>query len=97
VFALINIAPDLDVNDMKITINGEEAEIYSMQKYFETGKDKAMPAYLIQVRCLEPTFGKQTICVEYNKTIELAGKKVLQNSMGHFQFNANYSGKSAFN
>jgi hypothetical protein len=96
-FNLNNIAPELDIKDMKITINGEQVEIYSMQKYFETGKENAMPAYLIQIRQLDPTFGKQTICVEYDKSIEVDGKKISQNSMGYFQFNANYSGKSAFN
>lgn len=96
-FNLVNIAPELDIKDMKITINGEQAEIYSLQRYFETGKDIAMPAYLIQIRRLKPTFGKQTICVEYDKCIELNGKKISQNSMGYFQFYPNYSGLSAFN
>lgn len=96
-FNLINIAPKLDIEDMKITINGEQTEIYSMQDYYETGKDNAMPAYLIQIRRLAPTFGKQTIRVEYDKSIELSGKKISQNSMGYFQFNPNYSGLSAFN
>lgn len=96
-FNLINIAPKLDIGDMKVTINGEQTEIYSMQEYYETGKDNAMPAYLIQIRRLAPTFGKQTIRVEYDKTIELNGKKIFQNSMGYFQFNPNYSGLSAFN
>jgi hypothetical protein len=96
-FNLINIAPVLDIKDMKITINGNQAEIYSMQKYFETGKDMAMPAYMIQIRRLAPTFGKQTIRVEYDKSIELNGRKIFQNSMGYFQFNANYSGSSVFN
>lgn len=94
---VINIAPELERKDMNITINGKQAEIYSMQKYYETGDENAMPAYLIQIRRLEPTFGKQTICVEYDKTIDRDGKKILQNSMGHFQFYVNFSGKSAFN
>lgn len=96
-FNLLNIAPDLDIKDLSITINGEKAEIYSMQKYFETGKDAAMPAYLIQVRRPRPAFGKQTICVEYDRTIEQDGKKIFQNSMGHFQFYVNFAGLSAFN
>lgn len=95
-FNFIDIAPELDVKDFNITINGEQTEIFSLQKYFETGKDIAMPAYLIQIRRLKPTFGKQTIRVEYNKSVELNGKKVLQNSMGYFQFYVNYSGMSAF-
>ena len=96
-FSLLNIAPDLDIEDLNITVNGRKAEIYSMQKYFETGKDAAMPAYLIQVRRPFPAFGKQTICVEYDKTIEQDGRKIFQNSMGHFQFYVNFTGLSAFN
>lgn len=96
-FNLINIAPELDIKDMKITINGKQAEIFSMQKYFETGNNMALPAYLIQVSRLASTFGKQTIRVEYDKSIELNGRKIIQNSMGYFQFNANYSGLSFFN
>jgi hypothetical protein len=96
-FDLINIAPELDIKDLKITINGEQAEIYSLQKYYETGKDKAMPAYLVQVRRPAETIGKLTIRVEYDKSIELNGRKISRNSMGYFQFNANYSGLSAFN
>jgi len=96
-FNLNNIAPDLDIKDLNITINGQKAEIYSLQKYYETGKDLAMPAYLIQIRRLEPTFGKQTIRVEYDKTVEENGSNVFQNSMGYFQFYVNFSGQSAFN
>lgn len=95
-FNCIDIAPELSIKDFKITINGEETEIFSLQKYFETGKNIAMPAYLIQVKRLKPTFGKQTICVEYNKPIERNGKKAVQNSMGYFQFYPNYSGMSAY-
>ncbi|MCE5347533.1 MAG: hypothetical protein LLG13_14785 [Bacteroidales bacterium] len=96
-FNLNNIAPELDIKDMNITINGKQAEIYSIQKYFETGQNISMCAYLVQIRRLEPTFGKQTIRVEYNKTVEQAGKKIFQNSMGYFQLYVNFSGKSAFN
>ncbi len=96
-FNYINIAPELEIKDLKITINGEQAEIYSIQKYFETSKDNAMPAYLVQVRRLSPTFGKQTIRVEYDKTVEKVGKELFQNSMGYFQFYVNFLGYSDFN
>ncbi len=95
-FNFIDISPKLDIKDFNITINGEETEIFSLQEYFETGKDMAMPAYLIQIKRLNPTFGKQTICVEYNKSVEQNGKEVIQNSMGYFQFYTNYSGMFAF-
>ena len=95
-FSLIDISPKLDIKDFNITINGEKAEIFSLQDYFETGDNIAMPAYLVQIKRLNPSFGKHTICVEYNKSVERDGKKVLQNSMGYFQFYTNYSGMSAF-
>ena len=95
-FTLIDIAPELDIKDLNIKINGERTEIYSLQKYFETGANRALPAYLVQVRRLGSTFGKQTICVEYDKTIELDGTVQYQNSMGYFQFYTNFTGLSAF-
>ena len=95
-FKWLDSAPQLDIKDFTITINGQETEIYSIQPYLETGEDYVMSAYLIQVRQLSPTFGKQTIMVEYNKTEEKDSKLVQQNSMGYFQFFVNYSGESAF-
>jgi len=95
-FKWIDIAPRLDIKDFTITINGQETEIYSIQPYMETGEEYAMNAYLIQVRQLSPTFGKQTIMVEYNKTEEKDSKPVQQSSMGYFQFFVNYAGESAF-
>jgi hypothetical protein len=96
-FNLVNIAPDLELDNMAITINGIQTEKYTLQKYFETAKDWAMPAYLIQLRRLMPCIGKQTIRVEYEKIIELDGKKVLQNSMGYYQFYPNFYGFSNYN
>ncbi len=96
-YKFLDISPDLDIKDITVTINGTQTEIYTIQKYFETGKDRAMPAYLIQVNRLVPCFGKQTIRVEYDKFIEKDGKKVLQNSMGYYQFYVNFYGLSDFN
>lgn len=97
VYKFLDISPALDINDITVTINGKQMDIYTMQKYYETGKDMAMPAYLIQLRRLAPCFGKQTIVVEYNKTIEKDGKEIFQNSMGYFQFFVNFFGCSDFN
>jgi hypothetical protein len=96
-YKFLDISPDLDLKDITVTINGKQIEIYTLQKYFETGKDMAMPAYLIQVPRLAPCFGKQTIRVEYNKTVEKDGKEIFQNSMGYFQFYVNFFGSAAFN
>jgi hypothetical protein len=97
VYKFLDISPALDFNDINVTINGKQMDIYTMQKYFETGKEMAMPAYLIQVRRPAPCFGKQTIQVEYNKMIEKDGKEIYQNSMGYFQFFVNFYGLSGFN
>jgi hypothetical protein len=97
VFKVIDIAPELDLNQITVTINGNKVEQYSIQKYFETGKEYCMPAYIIQVRRLAPTFGKQTIRLEYEKEIEKDGKKLFQNSMGYYQFYPNFYGFSDFN
>jgi len=96
-YRIINIAPELDLKDIRITINGTQTELYTIQKYFESGRDMAMPAYIVQVRRLMPCFGKQTLMVEYEKTIEIGDKKVLQNSMGYFQYYPNFYGLSFFN
>jgi len=95
-YQVYNIAPDLQPNDVKITINGKVTEILSMQPYFETGKKSAMKAYLFQVQRKKPTAGKQTICVEYNKTITVDGKELIQNSQGYFQFYNNFFGVSKY-
>ena len=55
-----------------------------------------MLAYLIQVSQIYPSFGKQTIMVEYDKTIEIDGKTVYHNSMGYFQFYLNFEGMSKY-
>jgi hypothetical protein len=89
----IDISPRLDAKDLTITINGEEAEIYSLQEYYETGKDAAMNAYLVQVRRTNHSFEKQAIRVEYNKCVEINGKKVMENSMGYIQFYDTFGGQ----
>ncbi len=91
-YKITNISPDLKTKDITVKINGKETGIYSMQRFFETGDNEAMPSYLIQVRRNYPRFGKQTIMVEYDKTIEIDGKKINQNSMGYFQFYLNFEG-----
>lgn len=96
-YNIINISPDLKIKDITVKINGKESEIYSVQKFFETGKNNALPSYLIQVRRNYPCFGKQTITVEYNKLVEINGEKIFQNSMGYFQFYLNFDGLSKYN
>ncbi|MBA7591015.1 hypothetical protein ES708_33160 [subsurface metagenome] len=89
---------DLEPEDIKVWINGKEVTILSLQKYFETGKNKAQTSYVVQVsrEGLSRT-GKQTVKLEFGTDIEKDGKKVRRNSMGYYQFNLNFSGLSYFN
>jgi hypothetical protein len=97
-FILSDAAPDLLPDDITITVNGKEAEIISLQKYHETGSPgRAITAYLVQIdkKGLDSS-GKQTVMVEYQKEIEIEGKRVLCTSIGYFQFYLNYSGLSKY-
>jgi hypothetical protein len=92
------LAPELNIEDIRISVNGKEVEIYSLQKYYETAwNGTAMPAYLVQVsKDGLDRVGKQTIRLEYEKEMEINGQKVLRNSMGYFQFYLNYGGLSTY-
>ncbi|MFH1070293.1 MAG: hypothetical protein V1794_11800 [Candidatus Glassbacteria bacterium] len=90
---VIDIAPALKAGDIRVKVNGREAEIYSLQKYYETGRDRAMPAYLIQVRKQE-YLGKVTFEVEYQTEMEISGQKVFRSSMGYCQIYLKYGGMS---
>ena len=64
-FAIGDLSPDLEANDFRITVNGEVAEIISLQKYYETrSPGNGLKAYIIQVdRTKAGIFGKQTVTV----------------------------------
>ena len=89
---------DLEPEDINVWINGKEVQIISLQKYFETGKNKAQISYIAQVsrEGLSRT-GKQTVKVEFETDIEKDGKKVRRSSMGYYQLNLNFTGLSYFN
>ena len=97
-FTLIDCYPPLEAENITVMVNGKKTEIISLQKYQETGSPgNAITAYLAQVnrKGLDRT-GKQTIILEYQKEMEIEGKKVICNSMGYFQFYLNYSGLSKY-
>jgi hypothetical protein len=80
-------------------INGEIAEILSLQKYYETGSpNSGCIAYIIQVKRSKEhgVTGKQTVVVSYKKTFEMNGKTVVGNSMGCYQFHLNFNGLSKY-
>lgn len=61
-FNLIDISPDLDINDLTVTINGKKTDLYSLQKYFETGyPNQAMPAYQLRSNYGQITVKKHLI------------------------------------
>lgn len=95
-FNVTKISPDLGKDDVMVTVNGKEVDFISFQKYYETGENYAMPAYLIQVPRDNYTVGKQTVKVEFNKS-PISGTSRSQNSMGYFQFYGNFMGCSVYN
>jgi hypothetical protein len=97
-FTLLDCYPPLERENITVMVNGKKAEIISLQKYQETGSPgNAITAYLVQVnrKGLDRT-GKQTVILEYQKEMEVEGKKVICNSMGYLQFFLNYSGLSKY-
>ena len=92
-----DIAPDLEMSDIRVTVNGKEAEIESVQTYYETGSDSMMPAYLVQIRKADlDRVGKLTFMLEYQKEMEIDGEKTIRNSMGYFQCYMNFWGLSYY-
>jgi hypothetical protein len=99
-FTITELIPELETEDIKVMINGSEAEILSLQKYYETGNPHAgLMSYLVQIKRTRELglFGKQMICVEYDKAVERNGQKGRATSMGYFQFYLNFGGFSKYN
>ena len=91
--------PELEINDVQVTINGKDTEILSFQKYYETGSSNAgCIAYIIQVKRSDEhgLTGKQTVMVSYEKTLEIGAKKRVVNSVGSYQFYLNFNGSSKY-
>jgi hypothetical protein len=83
---VIDIAPELDATDVRVTINGRPATVLSVQRYYETGDKYTMPAYIVQVSGAGiDTRDKTTFVVEYDKTIECEGKQYRCTSMALYQ------------
>ncbi len=65
-YAVIDIAPGLKPEDIKVMANGKELKIISLQTIYETHNDTAMPACVIQTEKPDYTADKITVTVEYN-------------------------------
>jgi hypothetical protein len=97
-FEISDLSPDLEVEDFRIAVNGVNAEIISLQKYYETmSPGMGLKSYIIQVkRTKAGAFGKQMITVEYDKVFEIDGQQVRATAMGCFQFYLNFNGFSKY-
>ena len=99
-FQIKEYSPELDMEDIRIKINGNEAQIISLQKYFETGRPASgCLAYLAQVKRTREMglTGKQTIELTFQKKETIDGLEVETISMGYFQFYLNFNGLSRYN
>ncbi len=87
-FCVTELAPDLKVEDISVTVNSVRAEVLSAQQVLETGPDgQAMRSYLIQIsRKGLRSAGKQSLYLEYRKLIEHNGEQHWVESMGYCQF-----------
>ncbi len=65
-----DICPDLELEDIRVTLNGCPTQLSSLQRIYETGLNGgAMPAYVVQIAKWvngSPTVGKQTLILEYD-------------------------------
>jgi len=96
-YNLVDTDPDLEAKDMTVKINGKDAEVISLQRYFETVNESAMLSYILQVsRDGHDRVGKQTIWVEFENEMQMDDKRLMNNSMGYFQFYLNHSGLSTY-
>jgi hypothetical protein len=96
-FNLLNISPDIKMDDIKVYINTKECNILSIQEYFETSDSTAIKAYLLQVDKKGFSInGKQNLLVEYKVHMEMEGKEVVHSAIGYFQFFTNFSGLSNY-
>ena len=97
-FSITDASPELKQEDLKIKINGKEADIISCQKYYETANPgHGMASYLVQVSSKGlKHLGKTTVVVEYKKEVERDQKTIMCTSMGIFQFYPNFTGLSKY-
>lgn len=91
-FNIIDIAPELYIEDINIWINGICGEILSLQKIYETEQDDTgllgLPGYVVQIRKNHTTTGKQTIILEYDTHERKRNDKnvILAQSQGYLQY-----------
>lgn len=85
-FNVTDIAPELETDDITVTINGKSSRVISLQKIYETADDGfSMPMYIVQVsKPLDCDLtDKQTVILEYDTKDRLEKRAA---SRGFVQF-----------
>lgn len=81
-----DISPELEAEDVTVTLNGRELKIISLQRVWETTENYVMPAYIIQTERPPCAVGKQTAVVEYNTEKRSKDIGYTAQSQGRVQF-----------
>lgn len=81
-----DISPELETEDITVTLNGRELKIISLQRVYETAENYVMPAYIIQTERPRGAVGKQTAVVEYDTAERSAVLGYTAQSQGRMQF-----------
>lgn len=81
-----DISPELEAEDITVTLNGRKLKIISLQRVYETTENSVMPAYIMQTERLSGAVGKQTAVVEYNTAKRSAELGYTAQSQGRVQF-----------
>lgn len=81
-----DISPELELEDITVTLNGRALKVISLQKVYETTENYVMPAYIIQTERPCGLTGKQTAVVEYDTSKRSAELGYTAQSQGRVQF-----------
>lgn len=65
-YTVIDIAPQLEPKDIKVTVNSKDLQVISLQTFYETCDGTAMPACILQVEKPRYSDEKQRVTVEYS-------------------------------
>lgn len=83
---VVDIAPELELEHIRVTLGGRPLERISLQRIWETGHENAMRGYVLQTRRSPGgtmPLGKQTLLVEYDAPMPGNGRA---SSQGRTQF-----------
>lgn len=81
-----DLSPELEAEDITVTLNGRKLKIISLQRVYETTENSVMPAYVLQTERPSGAVGKQTAVVEYDTAKRSAVLGYTAQSQGRVQF-----------